>query len=236
MKKVVIGLLIALMAVSSFAGINIMWDTGGFLSGLEGDIPLLGEGDDTVEVLWDLIYTSDSSATVAPTPILNTAANNLKDAISYGDNSVVSSRYVADASKTENNVAITDVIASDDPTATVDNLAEYGYLDDYNNTYRNITMFKIDDVAITSGGLYSAIFQLTSDNQVFYALTPVFTDASLFTYAGGNGVPDEVCFDLTTENNKLRSLGTLSPVPEPATMALLGLGGLAMVIRRKLRK
>lgn len=236
MKKVVIGLLAASMAVSTFAGINIMWDTGGFLSGLEGNIPLLGEDDDTVEVLWDLIYTSDSTSTVAPTPVLNTSADNLKDAVSYGDNSVVSSRYLADASVTKDNLAIEDVIASDFPTATADNMEEYGYLYDYNNTYRNATMFKIDDVALTSGGLYSAIFQLTSDNRVFYALTPVFTDASLFTYAGGNGVPDEVCFDLTTSSTKLSYLDTLTSVPEPATMALLGLGGLAMVIRRKLRK
>ena len=51
------------------------------------------------------------------------------------------------------------------------------------------------------------------------------------------GTPDITVWDSNNSANYIASFETASaPIPEPATMSLLGLGALAMVLRRKIRK
>ena len=49
------------------------------------------------------------------------------------------------------------------------------------------------------------------------------------------GTPDVTVWDSNNDNNYVASFETTA-IPEPATMSLLGLGALAMVLRRKIRK
>lgn len=55
-----------------------------------------------------------------------------------------------------------------------------------------------------------------------------------------SGVSDPVgaagSFYITTAGGGMKLNGDITPIPEPATMSLLGLGALAMVLRRKMKK
>lgn len=221
MKKVLIGLLVALMAASSFAGIVVGWDTGGFLSGATGNPYVFDTGDDsTTKLVWDLVYTTDSSIT---TPVLNETTGE----ITYGANDKIVSQRIATPSAAGVNTVITDLISSSQVSVSPQEMDAGGYLT--NVKYQNT------EFPYSSGGLYAAVFQYTSDNTVYYAVTDLFSGTSVNWANDGSATPTEVCFDLTADT-QLEKLGSFTPVPEPATMSLLGLGALAMVIRRKLRK
>lgn len=223
MKKVLIGLLVALMAASSFAGILVLWDTGGFLSGAEGNPYVFDDDDDsTTKLVWDLVYTTDSSIT---TPVLNETTGE----ITYGENDkIVCQRIATPGATGKANAVITDIITSPEVSPTPQEMDAGGYLGE-SATYQNT------EFPYTSGGLYAAVFQYTSDNTVYYAVTDLFSGSSVNWANDGSATPTEVCFDLTADT-QLEKLGSFTPVPEPATMSLLGLGALAMVLRRKLRK
>ena len=219
MKKVLIGLLVALMAASSFAGILVAWDTGGFLSGTDGN-PYVFDSDDesTTKLVWDLVYTTDSSIT---TPVLNETTGE----ITYGKNDTIVSQRIATLGADKVNTEITDLIGSPQVSLSPQEMDAGAYLN--NVTYQH------REFPYSSGGLYAAVFQYTSDNTVYYAMTALVTEVNWSN--DGSATPTEVCFDLTADT-QLEKLGSFTPVPEPATMSLLGLGALAMVLRRKLRK
>ena len=72
MKKLMIGLLVALMAASSFGGLVVLWTTGGFLDGPSGvadEGPWIfsdGTGESasvasTTKAIWELVYTKSST-------------------------------------------------------------------------------------------------------------------------------------------------------------------------------
>jgi hypothetical protein len=65
------------------------------------------------------------------------------------------------------------------------------------------------------------------------AASTEYTVATWF-YAVQTGTPDVEVWDSNGGNNYVASFETA--IPEPATMSLLGLGALAMVLRRKIRK
>ena len=71
------------------------------------------------------------------------------------------------------------------------------------------------------------------ERTVYYALTELNTGIN---WANEMGAADTVNFDMSSDTKIANYLGTVTQVPEPATMSLLGLGALAMVLRRKLRK
>lgn len=221
MKKVLIGLLVALMAASSFAGILVLWDTGGFLSGTDGN-PYVFDSDDesTTKLVWDLVYTTDSSIT---TPVLDETTGE----ITYGANDKIISQRIATPGADKVNTVITDIIGSSQVSVTPQAMDAGGYL--------NTAKYQNSEFPYSSGGLYAAVFQYTSDNTVYYAVTDLFSGTSVNWSNDGSAPATEVCFDLMNDT-QLEKLGSFTPVPEPATMSLLGLGALAMVIRRKLRK
>ena len=99
-------------------------------------------------------------------------------------------------------------------------------------TYINKNFSGIDG----QGGLYSVVFQYClngdGDYDVYYAMTGLVVPSWDHL---DRDPPDDVSFDINIDN-ELSHLGTVKTVPEPATMSLLGLGALAMVLRRKLRK
>ena len=85
----------------------------------------------------------------------------------------------------------------------------------------------------SGGGIYAAVFQYMADGSVYYQMTELNTNIN---WANEMSAADEVNFDMEGDTRIATYLGQVTPVPEPATMSLLGLGALAMVIRRKMSK
>ena len=86
----------------------------------------------------------------------------------------------------------------------------------------------------TAGFVYQRIWQSTPSVEAggLYFETPLFAIDT--GYAGGGAAPQEFNYD--PAGNGVAVNTVIPGVPEPATMSLLGLGALAMVLRRKLRK
>ena len=212
MKKTLIGLLVALMAASSFGGIVAMWTGYGILDGATGVVNegpyIFSDGVDTTKAVWELVYTTSSEI----------GAITLDEATgeySYATGDTVLSSRVSDGSASWL-VDGTKALEAD----------EYG-IPGEGSDYVDLTS------SYTSGNLYGAIFQYTSTGDVYYGLTALNTDVNWAN--DGTSPSSEVNFDLAADT-VLTKLGTVTQVPEPATMSLLGLGALAMVLRRKLRK
>ncbi len=217
MKKALIGLLVALMAVSSFAGLVATWSAYGILDGPNGVAdagPWIfsdGTGDSatassTTSAIWELVYTTSDT-------IGDITFNEADGTYAYADGDKVLATRTSDGSA---------AWTIDGTTLTAD---EFGIIGQG---------VKYEDLTTTtkSGNLYSAIFQYCG-NDVYYALSPIQTDVN---WANDGSLPGtDVNFSLSGDT-ALTKLGTVTTVPEPATMSLLGLGALAMVLRRKLRK
>jgi hypothetical protein len=215
MKKIAILMALAMVATASLGAINVEWSCWGFLSGVEGSSLYATEEADSI--LWELVYTSGSSIA---TPVLDESTG----AISYGSDQVLSSRLWESGSA---DVAVTDVVESKTPSAQLLMDIEGGCLDSEGASYKNL------DYTQSSGGIYSAVFQFCSNGDVYYALTDLNTGIN---WANEMSAADQVCFNMEEDIKIATKLGTVTTVPEPATMSLLGLGALAMVLRRKLRK
>ncbi len=74
----------------------------------------------------------------------------------------------------------------------------------------------------------------TKQDATFYGVAGIY---KLTKSGSTSGPPDwEIkTFTTNTTNNDNR-VYTMFPIPEPSTMALIGLGGLALVLRRRLKK
>ena len=104
---------------------------------------------------------------------------------------------------------------------------DYACFDGGAAAYKNL------DYKKSAGGIYAAVFQFCSDGAVYYEVTEL---NSAINWANEMGAADTVNFNMSDDTKIANYLGTVTQVPEPATMGLLGLGALAMVLRRKLRK
>ena len=215
MKKIAILVALAMAATASLGAINIEWSNYGFLSGATDGVYATQDAD---SILWELVYTaSDSLAT----PVLDESTG----AISYGSDQVLSSRIWKNGST---QVDVTDVVStttSSQTPLTFD--LDYACFDGGAAAYKNL------DYKQSSGGIYAAVFQYCSNGDVYYALTDLNTGIN---WANEMGAADTVNFNMSDDTTIATKLGTVTTVPEPATMSLLGLGALAMVLRRKLRK
>ncbi len=215
MKKIAILVALAMAATASFGAINIAWENYGFLSGATDGVYATQDAD---SILWELVYTASDSI-AAPTMDESTGA------ISYGSDEVLSSRLWKAGST---DVVVTDKVATSKPSEspmTFD--LEYACFDGGKAAYVNL------DYTQSSGGIYAAVFQYCSNGDVYYALTDLNTGIN---WANEMGAADEVNFNMTDDTVIATKLGTVTTVPEPATMSLLGLGALAMVLGLTLRK
>lgn len=223
MKKTAILVALMMVATASFGAINIGWSNYGFLSGASDKAAT----QDATQILWELVYTASSSIA---TPVLDSKTGS----ISYGSDEVLSSRLWKEGS-TE--ITVTDKVTSSSvsPSPLVMDL-DYGYSPTDGQSYINL------DYTKSEGGIYAAVFQYCSNGDVYWAWTDLNTNIN---WANEKSAADGVDFDMTADTKIATKLGTYTPepgpgpqpqVPEPATMSLLGLGALAMVLRRKLRK
>ena len=218
MKKALVGLMVALMAVSSFGGLFVEWNGWGFESGADSTIGALADSS-TTQIIWDLVYTTSDSLT-APTMDEHTGE------LDYGSDTVVSERLITPNGDTTGTGVVTDNLATTKPSDTPISFGDYVYNLNGSLQYSNF------DPGYTSGNIYAAIFQYTANGDVYAAFTEIVTP----TWANdGKGAPDKANFSMDTDTS-LSYFGHVTQVPEPATMSLLGLGALAMMIRRKLRK
>ena len=200
-------------ATASFAAINVQWSNYGFLSGADSSKYATQDAD---SILWELVYTAGSSIS---DPVLDTTTG----AISYGSDEVLSSRLWEKGSDA---ITITDKTATSSPSPAITMDVDYA-------TPIGDAIYVNPNYTKSAGGIYAAVFQYMADGTVYFAMTDLNTGIN---WANEMSAADEVNFDMEGDVAISKELGKVVQVPEPATMSLLGLGALAMVIRRKLRK
>jgi hypothetical protein len=227
MKKIAVLMLAVMVASVTFGGIGVSWSNRGFLSYNDTEGTLFANQDTaTVRILWDLVYTTSTSDITAPTLVEGTSID-AEDPVSYGSDQVLSRREWTPECT---DAGVVDKTISATPSST--NLVW--------NTRAGVsgyTTYKNFDFSASSGGLYAAVFQFMSDGSVYYNLSQLQTGIDWNRTASTITTPENVNFNVAREYTKIdKELGKITQVPEPATMSLLGLGALAMVIRRKLRK
>lgn len=216
MKKIAVLAALAMAATASFGAINVQWSNYGFLSGADSSTYAT---QDATKILWELVYTPGSSIT---TPTLNDSTGE----ITYGENDeVLSSRLWEKGSA---DITVTDRVASDPASQsplTMD--LAYATIAAGDASYVN------KDYVQSAGGIYAAVFQYMSDGSVYFETTAL---NSAINWDNKMSAADKVNFNMSDDVQIANYLGQVTEVPEPATMGLLGLGALAMVIRRKLSK
>ena len=216
MKKVLIAALALMVGASlSLAGMGVSWSSGGWLVEYGGDV---NEGPGVLEnnnVIWQLIYAGADN--VANEPDLS-AANYLG-----GDDQMLADRQIAVGGG-----------AAADGTEWDTWLIQ-----------ANTSSTVYEDLSWeTTGYLYQRIWQGTPSTETdsYYfdsALQEIDT-----AYAGGASTPSVFNYDPDGAGLAVNNVipgegpgpGPQPTIPEPATMSLLGLGALAMVLSRKLRK
>lgn len=192
-------------------------------------------------------------ATQAQTNVLYNSLSSVADEI-YGPNAVVTYGTVGDSFSTgANSFSLTDiqVLLGNGGTNGTGNT----YFSLYNNVTGNLpgttlldSIGTVNDSQLTSANqvfdlTLSTPYDLAPDTRYWIVATSDSTSKDLWAYTSdfsGPGVADEY-FELTgtsyanTGNGGPFSLSVLSiaPVPEPATLALAGLGALALLGRRR---
>ncbi len=209
MKKFLMSLVVvAAMASVAMAGVGIQWDTG--WGGYTHSAPNITDGNNAIlasySVIWQLVY-SGANGTIDP-PSLSTAGSGYVT----GDDAVWATRTIALGGGT----------AAEDGTSWDTFMVRTGG----SSTYENAAWS-------TAGSVYQRVFEGTPAVGTYWYDSPLFTydptwtDASAAEAFNTEVNPGAGGFQAPLANQ------FTAPLPEPATMSLLGLGALVMAIRRR---
>lgn len=234
MKKIIVLLAMALVATASFGWVSISWNADeGFLSAWDGDTIQRALADSaTKQLVWDLVYTTGSSAATLK-------YDATKKDVDYGSDVVLSRRVWegGDTVSVKDNPFGVEDLQSDKKSASPIGIEPAGFIGGTDGVYNNGLL------SPTGKSFYSVVFQTLDSGDVWYAMSDLVTIEE-WNGSGMTPTPKDVNFGVDYEDDASeiygKKIGTQlyknEVVPEPATMSLLGLGALAMVIRRKLRK
>jgi hypothetical protein len=219
MKKLILSGWVLMLAVAiASAGISISWNAS--YGAYSYDAPNTEDYDcaildNSVQVLWALIFSTSDS--YGYDQLTADAAGN----ISYGSGTVFSTRLFTG----DNGLpVVTDYAggSTDDTTQVWD-------------SYLWGTTAQYTDATWTQAGyLYQAVFQYTEDGSIYAYLTAgQALDTSWVTGNKGQEIRLDIVPGDGNSNTGIQPWKDISAIPEPTTMALLGLGGLVMAIRRR---
>ena len=219
MKKMTIVALAAMLSASmAFAGMGVSWSAGGWMVTHDGDIDEGPGGAELNAVYWQFIYAGANNA-IDDVDLTGT------DYLS-GDDKLLASRLIP-------------VIGSEEgATGTASDGTEWdAWVSPYDGStvFQDLAWTKTEEGEYSGKYVYQRLFEgETPAAGMYYFETDVFEFNAAF--AEGSA-PDEFNYDVNGEGVRFdKQLPSTPEIPEPATMSLLGLGALAMVIRRKLRK
>ena len=209
MKKILMALAVLAVAASvATAGVGIQWGT--LYGAYDHTVtpPLTGGSGallDSYSCLWQLIYAgADNVANPLDSMNLTTGGPGIQDDYVTGDDVVWAQRTIPQGGG-----------AAGDGTTWDNWLA----LQSGSIVYENLSWS-------TAGFVYQRVFEGTPTLGSWYYQTPL--QALNTAYVGGGQPPDTFYVDTDSAGFQPNR-----QIPEPATMGLLGLGALAMAIRRR---